>query len=79
LALAVLRNNEREYSLEGELLDCITSFNCIIMQERGEKEMLVVRPDEGNNKEYVYFTFYSKFMEIVRDGDHLVLVERALK
>lgn len=50
LAVSVLRNNEREYSWEGELLDCITSFNFFIMQDRGEKEMLVVLPDETNNK-----------------------------
>lgn len=66
LALAVLRSNEREYSLEGELLDCITSYNCVLLQEQGSGEMLVVRPDEASSKQFVYFTFYSKLMEIVQ-------------
>lgn len=78
LALAVLRNDEREYMMEDEQLDCITAFYCMLMEERKQKQMLVVRPDETNHKEFVYFTFYGKLMEVVREG-HIVLVERPLK
>lgn len=49
-----------------------------MMGDRKQRHMLVVRPDETNTKEFVYFTFYGKLMEVVREN-HIVLVERSLK
>jgi acyl-CoA thioesterase FadM len=48
------------------------------MRDRKQRHMLVVRPDETNTKGFVYFTYYGKLMEVIREN-HIILVERSLK
>lgn len=67
LTLEIIRRNDKGYAHNDVVLDCITSYNAILLESKKRSSIFVLNPKKTNQREYVYFLYAMKLMQIERD------------
>ena len=73
LAIEILKKGKGHCRYKDYNLDVISSFNLFLMEERKENSFYFIRRSEKSMRQFIYFTFYKKFMEIVIDEEGKVV------